>query len=164
MGNPEIKNRFTNVVIISAGKYENIKEATEKNRADLKGADLEGAYLRGADLEGAYLRGADLEGADLRGADLEGADLEGAYLRGAYLKGAKNYYNSHSFFVEIVRRQQLKTFTTAEWSMIGQIVIFSLCWDSIKKRYNKKTMSIFKKLTLAGFGEFEEAYKEILKK
>jgi uncharacterized protein YjbI with pentapeptide repeats len=61
--------------------------------ADLRGADLQGAYLRGADLRGAYLqgadlRGADLQGADLRGADLQGADLRGAYLQGAYLRGA----------------------------------------------------------------------------
>ncbi len=57
-------------------------------RADLKGAYLEGAYLRGAYLRGAYLRGADLKCAYLKGADLEGAYLEGAYLRGAYLRGA----------------------------------------------------------------------------
>ena len=56
--------------------------------AYLRGADLGGAYLRGADLGGAYLRGADLGGADLRGADLRGAYLRGAYLRGAYLRGA----------------------------------------------------------------------------
>ena len=66
--------------------------------ANLRGADLQGAYLRGADLQGANLRGADLQGADLQGADLQcanlrGADLQGAYLqcanlRGAYLQGA----------------------------------------------------------------------------
>jgi hypothetical protein len=51
--------------------------------ADLRGADLRGAYLSGADLRGADLRGAYLSGADLRGAYLSGADLRGADLRGA---------------------------------------------------------------------------------
>ncbi|EPF2701516.1 pentapeptide repeat-containing protein [Salmonella enterica subsp. enterica serovar Altona] len=63
------------------------------SRADLRDADLCGAYLRDADLRdadlfGAYLRGADLRGADLRDADLRGANLRGAYLRGANLRGA----------------------------------------------------------------------------
>ena len=63
--------------------------------ADLRGADLRGAYLSGADLSGADLSGADLRGAylsgaDLRGAYLSGADLRGAYLSGADLSGAKN--------------------------------------------------------------------------
>ena len=57
-------------------------------RADLRGADLSGAYLRGAYLRGADLRGAYLRGADLRGAYLSGADLSGAYLSGADLRGA----------------------------------------------------------------------------
>ena len=52
-------------------------------RADLREADLRGAYLRDADLSGADLRGADLHGADLHGADLRGADMYGADLRGA---------------------------------------------------------------------------------
>ena len=60
-------------------------EIAVKREADLRGADLEGAYLGGADLEGADLRSAYLGGADLRGADLKGADLEGAYLGGADL-------------------------------------------------------------------------------
>ena len=40
-------------------------------RADLRGADLQGAYLRGADLRDADLRGAYLRGADLRDAVLD---------------------------------------------------------------------------------------------
>ena len=61
--------------------------------ADLRGAYLSRAYLSGADLRGAYLSGAylsraDLSGADLRGAYLSGADLREADLRGAYLSGA----------------------------------------------------------------------------
>ena len=60
-------------------------KAAVKERADLRGADLQGAYLQRADLRGAYL-----QRADLRGADLQGADLQGAYLQGADLRGAKN--------------------------------------------------------------------------
>jgi len=69
----EIKNRYSNEIIIS-GKYESIKDCLEKNTD----ADLRGADLRGADLTDADLRGADLTDADLRGADLRGADLRGA--------------------------------------------------------------------------------------
>ena len=60
----------------------------EEMRANLKGANLEGAYLEGANLEGAYLEGANLKGASLNGAYLEGANLKGANLEGAYLEGA----------------------------------------------------------------------------
>ena len=56
--NIEIKNRFTNKIIL-CGEYESIKDCLEKNR----GTNLEGADLRGTNLEGAYLRGAYLEGA-----------------------------------------------------------------------------------------------------
>jgi uncharacterized protein YjbI with pentapeptide repeats len=107
--NAEIKNRFSDNVIIEAGKHTNIREAVEKNKtalsgADLGGADLSGANLIGANLIGAYLSGADLRGANLSGADLRsanlsgadlsianlsGADLSGADLRGAYLRTGK---------------------------------------------------------------------------
>ena len=68
-------------------------EGAELRRADLLLADLEGANLHVADLEGTDLYGANLEGADLERAnlhraDLRVADLEGANLHGANLKGA----------------------------------------------------------------------------
>jgi len=129
--------------------------------ADLEGADLRGAYLEGANLEGAYLEGANLEGANLEGANLEGANLIGANLRGADLRGAKEYLNSHDFWIEIIRRQKLETFTEKEWAIIGQVYCHRLCWESIKKRYDKKIMPIFKKLSKAGF-EWEKEYKRIL--
>lgn len=51
----EIKNSFNESVIVS-GKYNNIKEALEKNLgADLSGADLSGAYLSGAVFDKKYL-------------------------------------------------------------------------------------------------------------
>ena len=86
----EIKNRFTDSIILH-GEYYSIKDMLEKNRganlggAYLEGANLEGANLEGANLRGAYLRGAYLEGANLRGAYLEGANLEGANLEGAFV-------------------------------------------------------------------------------
>ena len=56
-----------------------------KEKADLAGANLAGAYLAGANLAGANLAGAYLDGANLAGAYLAGANLAGAYLDGAYL-------------------------------------------------------------------------------
>jgi hypothetical protein len=52
--NEAIKNRFTGAIIVEAGKYASIKEAVEKNRADLSGADLSRTNLSGAYLSGAY--------------------------------------------------------------------------------------------------------------
>ena len=67
-------------------------------QADLREANLSGAYLyqanlsganlREANLSGAYLYQADLSGANLRGANLSGANLHEAYLRGVDLSGA----------------------------------------------------------------------------
>ena len=84
----------------------------------------------------------------------------GADLRGANLKGAINYANSHDFFQEIVRIQDSKLFTGKEWVCVGQICIHTLCWDSIKKRFDKTAMSVFKKLSKVGFNEWEIRYKE----
>ena len=165
----EIKSRFDNNKVLVSGKYENIKECLEKNRdANLQGADLWGAYLRGAylqgadlqgaNLRGAYLRDANLQVADLQGADLWGAGLCGSDLRGSNLRGIKNYSEHHTIFQEVVRQQKIDTFTQKEWSIIGQIIIHKLCWDSIRKRFNKSAMGIFKKLSKVGFEEWEEKY------
>jgi len=56
--------------------------------ADLRDANLCGAYLRGANLCGADMSDANLCGADLRDADLRDADLRDADLSGANLRGA----------------------------------------------------------------------------
>jgi hypothetical protein len=103
-----------------------------------------------------------LGSADLRGADLRDADLRGADLGGADLRDANNYSHNHDFWIEIIRRQALETFTEEEWSMIGQIYVHRFCWKSIKKRYNKKVMPIFEKLVKCGFDEWEKIYKEKL--
>jgi len=133
------------------------------SEAYLSRADLCGAYLSGAYLSRAYLCGADLCGANLSGADLSGANLSGANLSEAYLFGVKNYVNSHDVFAEIIRRCKVENFTTAEWAIIGVINVHRICWDTIKSRYGKKAMPIFKKLTKEGFSEWEKNYKEVLK-
>jgi hypothetical protein len=150
--NIKIRNRYNDKVIL-CGEYKSIKDCLEKNR---------GAYLRGANLEGANLEGAYLRGANLEGANLEGAYLRGAYLEGANLEGAKKYLNSHDFWIEIIKRQEVKTFTEKEWAIIGQVAIHRLCWESIKKRFGKKIMPIFKKLSKAGFNEWKNYYTEAL--
>ena len=169
----EIKNRFNDKIILS-GKYESIKDCLEKNRdadlsdsdlrgSDLRGSDLRGSNLRGSNLSGSDLRGSDLSCSDLRGSDLSYSNLRGSDLRGSDLRGSKNYSESHDFFEEIVRRQKVDTFTQKEWSIIGQIVIHKLCWESIRKRFNKSAMGIFKKLKKVGFGEWSGKYSEILR-
>ena len=69
---------------------------TELQEASLNGAQLQGASLRGAQLQGTSLSGAQLQGvwlfgAQLQGASLNGARLEGAWLRDAQLQGASLY-------------------------------------------------------------------------
>ena len=166
----EIRNRFDNKIILS-GKYASIKECLEKNRgadlgsanlwgADLGSANLRSANLGGADLGSANLGSANLEGANLGSANLRSANLGSANLRSANLGSAKNYLNSHYFFQEIVKRQKIDTFTQKEWSIIGQIIIHKLCWDSIRKRFNKSAIKIFKKLSKVGFNAWEAKYEE----
>src|SRR3990167_8157468 len=182
--NIKIVSRYDESKILLCGEYESIKDCLEKNKGaylegaylrgvNLAGAYLEGAYLRGVNLAGAYLGGANLAGAYLAGAYLRGVNLAGAYLgganlagvnlAGAYLGGAKNYVSNHDFFAEIIRRQKLETFTEKEWAMIGRIIIHRLCWDTIKKRYGKRIMPMFKKLSKTGYDGWEIKYKEILK-
>jgi len=188
----EIKNKFTGNISVSGHYknirecLENNRsadlEGADLRGANLKGADLRHAYLTGADLTGAYLAGAslghaDLEGAylvgaylvgaylghaDLRGADLKGANLKGADLGYAYLVGIKNYSENHEIFQEIVRRQSMNAFTSLQWSMIGQILIHRLCWESIEKRYGKKFLTVLSKIKKLGFGEYYDRYKEML--
>ena len=132
----EIRHRITRSVIYEC-------EAEDLRAAMIK-AVKGGANLRGADIRDAYLGGADLRDADLRGADL---------------RGAKNYVNSHDFWIEIIRRQTIDLFTEKEWAIIGQVYTYRLCWDSIKKRYGNDIMPIFKKLSDVGFDEWLEQYK-----
>ena len=160
----EIKNRWDNKVLVS-GKYENIKDCLEKNRdanlrySDLRYSNLSYSNLLYSDLRYSNLRYSDLSGSNLRYSNLRGSDLRYSNLRGSDLSGIKNYSEHHTIFQEVVRQQKIDTFTQKEWSIIGQIIVHRLCWDSIKKRFNKSAMGIFKKLKKVGFDEWEEKYK-----
>ena len=90
-----------------------------------------------------------------------GADLRGANLGGADLREAKGYLNSHSFLQEVIRQQKVETFTDKEWVCIGHICIQRLCWKSIKNRFDKTAMRVFKKLSKVGFDEWEAKYISI---
>ncbi len=85
-----IKHRYSGTTLCEFG-VETVKQAAERGKANLYGADLREANLRGADLYGANLYGADLREADLREADLREADLREANLREADLYGADLY-------------------------------------------------------------------------
>jgi len=91
-GNPAIKHRLTGMVIVEAGKYTDIREAVEKESADLRYADLRSANLRSVNLRYANLRYADLRSADLRYADFYSADLRYADLYSADLRYADLRY------------------------------------------------------------------------
>jgi len=78
------------------------------------------------------------------------------------LGGAKNYYMSHDFCMEIIRRQEIDTFTQKEWSILGQIMIHRICWDEIHKEYGKDFLPIVKKLAECGFDEFLKRFKDEL--
>jgi hypothetical protein len=145
---------------MNRNNVEKLVETARKEgcRADLRSADLRGAYLRSADLRGAYLRSADLSGAYLSGADLSGADLSranlrgadlyGANLRGAYLSGAylgranlrgaylygadlKNItvsWTSHDLLAEILRRA---AGDSVERLMVAGLLLMhrGWCWE-----------------------------------
>ena len=179
----EIKNRFNGNVIVS-GDYDSIKIACEENKAcltgailngailteaNLEGSKLEGADLRGAKLERAYLGGSNLGGsnierANLGGSNLErtylgGSNLEGSNLKGTNLEGAICYAQSHDIFIEICKRER-KRFTEKDWAMIGVISVCYICWDEISKKFKHNIKRVFKKLSEAGFDEWEKYYDE----
>jgi len=181
-----IENRHKQEIIV-CGEYNSVKYCVEKNTTNLRGAylrnadlvgadlrnanlvganlydaDLRGANLVGADLRSADLRNANLVGADLRNADLVGADLVGADLRGANLVGAEDISESHDIFLELCRRQKVESITKEEWHMIGILSIHRICWGSIKKRFGKKILPLFKKIADAGHDDFLKRYEQIL--
>ena len=103
-----------------------------------------------------------LEAAVKSGADLRGAYLTGAYLGGAYLRGAKNYVDNHDFFLALIYKQPIKTFTEAEWAMIGQIAVHRHCWGAIAERHGAAFLRILEVLEAAEFGEYAVKYREVL--
>ena len=156
----KIVSRWDSNKVLLCGQYESVKDCLVKNKnADLSGANLSRADLSGANLSGANLSRANLSRAYLYGAYLYGANLSGANLSRADLSGAQNYLSSHDFFQEIVKRQDSKTFTSKEWVCIGQIIVHRLCWSSIKKRFNKGAVGVFKKLAKVGFDEWGKHFR-----
>ena len=59
-----IKNRYTDMTLCEFD-VETVKQAAEKGKADLRGANLRDADLRGANLRDAHLDGANLDGEKL---------------------------------------------------------------------------------------------------
>jgi uncharacterized protein YjbI with pentapeptide repeats len=91
VNNPQIKNRYTGVVLFEGEAGTTTRSMLENataSKTNLYGANLYGANLYGADLREADLRGANLREANLYGANLYGADLRGANLHEADLRGA----------------------------------------------------------------------------
>ena len=132
----KIVSRFDSDEVLVCGKYESVKDCVEKN--------------------GANLRGANLRGANLYGANLRGADLYGANLRGANLREAKNYYDNHQFFHEIVRRNN-DEFTINELGKITKVIMNDWCWDKIKDV--KSSLTILKKVERLGYDEYLKRFK-----
>src|SRR3990167_3112862 len=83
--NIKIVNRYTNKIIVE-GEFENLKDALEKNKSDLRGCDLRRSDLSGCDLSGCDLSWSDLRKSDMRGSDLRGCDLRGSNLSGIKIK------------------------------------------------------------------------------
>jgi hypothetical protein len=113
--NIQIKSIFGTVLFEFSKENNTIKDTlieAVKQDADLRCADLCGAYLRGANLSDADLSGANLRGAYLRGADLSGANLSGAYLSGAGKLSSVNDIlivgplGSRSAYTQIYRTEQ----------------------------------------------------------
>jgi uncharacterized protein YjbI with pentapeptide repeats len=96
----EIRHRYTDKVLFSwevdpevtgleiGEKLGRAVLAAVQARANLRGANLSGAYLSDANLSGANLRDAYLSDANLRDANLSGANLRDAYLSDANLRDA----------------------------------------------------------------------------
>ena len=98
-----IKHRFSAATLCEFD-VEAVKQAAEKGKSTLRGADLRGADLRGADLYGA-----DLYGADLRGATLDGEKVTETPL----LINGLRYW---CLISDSYMRLGCKRFTHREWS------------------------------------------------
>jgi len=139
----EIKNRFTDEIIVS-GKYMDLKEAVEENKAYLSGA-----YLFRANLSGANLSGADLFAANLSGANLSKADLSGA---------KRPPVMSHDFIAEILSREADGEMKYLKY--IGLIVLVrEWCWDEFLEKLPKSFINWAKKILCDKWEEFEPHFK-----
>ena len=103
--------------LIASGKC-TLRELVQKNKRDLRGANLTGASLNWASLNGANLYRASLNGADLTGASLNGASLNGASLN----------WSSHDLIAEILRQA---AGTDPDKRMLAGLLLVSRdwCWE-----------------------------------
>ncbi|EAG3860472.1 pentapeptide repeat-containing protein [Listeria monocytogenes] len=138
------------------------------NGADLNGADLNGANLNGADLSyanlrradlsyaglsGANLRRADLSGADLNGANLNGADLNGADLNGANLNGADLSYAN-------LRRANL-SYANLNWINWRDVVGLTVIAVQINTTRKNNQITYIKDLEIWTTGCFQGTLEEL---
>ena len=151
--NIEIKNRQGEIIIV--GEYYSIKDAVEKNKNNLRGADLSGVNLFGADLRGADLRGANLSRANLSRADLSGADLFGVDLSRAKgitlpvitISGSKHTVYHCNEIIKIGCLEKSYSEWCAEYEEIGK-----------KENYTPEQISEYKKY-IDICGQFEGEIK-----
>lgn len=138
------------------------------SRTRYRSTSLVGANLQGADVSYADFNCADLSNADLRNADFSYADFhwtnpKGANLDGAKLNGITSYSESHAIFAEIVKRQNVDTFSAHEWKIIRTINAHNLRLAGINRRFGIDALPILEKLESVGYGEYAEMYRWLLK-
>jgi uncharacterized protein YjbI with pentapeptide repeats len=157
----EIKNRY-NGTIICSGEFESLKQAVEKNSADLSSADLRSANLGSAnlgsadlsfaDLSFANLSFADLGSADLRSADLSSANLSSANLRSANL-GSANLNKEIYYIGNIGNRNDFTLYN------IKTDEITCGCWRGNLKDLNKRVIETYKNKNKLYYKEYANAIK-----
>ncbi|EAK8450953.1 pentapeptide repeat-containing protein [Listeria monocytogenes] len=138
------------------------------NGADLNGADLNGANLNGADLSYANLRRADLSYADLSGADLSyanlnGADLNGANLRRADLSGADLSYanlNGADLSYANLRRANL-SYANLNWINWRDVVGLTVIAVQINTTRKNNQITYIKELEIWTTGCFQGTLEEL---
>ncbi|EAA0031552.1 pentapeptide repeat-containing protein [Listeria monocytogenes] len=138
------------------------------NGADLNGADLNGANLNGADLSYANLRRADLSyaglsGANLRRADLSGADLNGANLNGANLNGADLSYanlNGADLSYANLRRANL-SYANLNWINWRDVVGLTVIAVQINTTRKNNQITYIKELEIWTTGCFQGTLEEL---
>ncbi|EHW6409411.1 pentapeptide repeat-containing protein [Listeria monocytogenes] len=138
------------------------------NGADLNGADLNGANLNGADLSYANLRRADLSyaglsGANLRRADLSGADLNGANLNGVNLNGADLSYanlNGADLSYANLRRANL-SYANLNWINWRDVVGLTVIAVQINTTRKNNQITYIKELEIWTTGCFQGTLEEL---
>jgi uncharacterized protein YjbI with pentapeptide repeats len=169
----EIKKRFSNEIIL-AGEYENIRDAVEKNKSNLRFSDLSNSDLSNSNLSNSNLRYSnlsnsnlsnsnlscsDLSCSDLSCSDLSGSDLSGSDLSGSDLSGSNLNWQSHDLIAEILLRSAGDDYEKR--SIAGLILISrDWCWDKFVALPVSNEIITWFIDTLAPFAENSEPPKE----